>query len=77
MLVMYCLVDNENGRGRKKRRSDSETSLPAEDRLEAMIVRIGDKSASPLEKNIDDLAQILNEDAVRSKANIIRILCEW
>lgn len=64
-------------RQHKRRRQDSETPLPLEDRLESLIVRIGEKNSQPLEKNLDDLSHLLNEDSVRYKANIIRIICEW
>lgn len=64
-------------RQRKRRRQDSDTPLPLEERLESLIVRIGEKNSQPLEKNLEDLAHLLNEDSVRYKANIIRIICEW
>lgn len=76
VLNDLCLKD-DNGRQRKRRRQDSEPPLPLEDKLESLIVRIGEKNSSPLEKNLEDLSQILNEDSVRYKSNIVKIICEW
>ena len=74
------LADDNRGdnRGRKRKRFDSEsTPLPIEERMESLVVKLGDKTSTSLEKSLEDAAAVLNEDAARYKANIIKVICEW
>ncbi|XP_074596314.1 nuclear cap-binding protein subunit 1-like [Brevipalpus obovatus] len=47
------------------------------DNLEHLIVRLGEKSTSSLEKNLEELVDILDHDVSKSaKSGIIKIICE-
>ncbi|KAH3741507.1 nuclear cap-binding protein subunit 1-like [Dreissena polymorpha] len=60
---------------RSKRRRTSE-NVDIEDRLESLISRVGEKSTSSLESNLEGLASVLEADLPNYKTKIIRILCE-
>lgn len=45
--------------------------------MESLVVKLGDKTTTSLEKSLEDAAAVLNEDAARYKANIIKVICEW
>jgi hypothetical protein len=48
-----------------------------ESRLTALIVRIGDKSASPLEANLQGLAEALEGDLAHHGPQITSMLFSW
>ena len=47
-----------------------------EDRLESLIIRVGDKTSSSLESNLEGLASVLEADLNTFKSKILRILSE-
>ncbi|XP_032777092.2 nuclear cap-binding protein subunit 1 isoform X1 [Daphnia magna] len=60
---------------RKRRRVVSEQA-EIEDRLESLIIRVGDKTSSSLESNLEGLASVLEADMNTYKSKILRILSE-
>ncbi|XP_013421265.1 nuclear cap-binding protein subunit 1-like [Lingula anatina] len=66
--------DEEDGRSHKRRRTSGPTDI--EDRLESLITRVGEKSTSSLESNLEGLASVLEADLPNYKHKIIKILCE-
>lgn len=60
---------------RKRRRVVSEQA-EIEDRLESLIIRVGDKTSSSLESNLEGLASVLEADLTTYKSKILRILSE-
>uniref|UniRef100_A0A2P2I8S7 Nuclear cap-binding protein subunit 1 n=3 Tax=Hirondellea gigas TaxID=1518452 RepID=A0A2P2I8S7_9CRUS len=64
--------DYEN-RDRKRRRTDA---VEIEDRLESLIIRVGEKSTSSLESNLEGLASVLEADINNYKTKILKILSE-
>ncbi|KFM79485.1 Nuclear cap-binding protein subunit 1, partial [Stegodyphus mimosarum] len=67
--------DDEDGHARKRRRLSAEPK-EIEDRLESLIMRVGDKSTSSLESNLEGLAGVLEADLPTYKTKIMRILGE-
>lgn len=67
--------DDEDGHSSRKRRRTSE-NVDIEDRLESLITRVGEKSTSSLESNLEGLASVLEADIPNYKQKILRILCE-
>lgn len=65
---------NEHGY-RKRRRVVSEQA-EIEDRLESLIIRVGDKTSSSLESNLEGLASVLEADLNTYKSKILQILAE-
>lgn len=68
--------ESEYGDGRNKRRrgaGDGESEI--EERLESLITRVGEKSTSSLESNLEGLSGVLEADLPNYKAKIIKILC--
>merc|ERR1719370_2654139 len=65
--------DEEDERSGKRRRTVSDT-LEIEDRLESLICRIGEKSTSSLESNLEGLGKVLKSDLVNFKDYIIDTL---
>ncbi|KAG2466614.1 NCBP1 protein, partial [Polypterus senegalus] len=61
------------GQPHKKRRASE--SIEIEDRLESLICRVGEKSTSSLESNLEGLAGVLEADLPNYKNKILRILC--
>ena len=59
----------------KKRRRVSENQ-EIEDRLESLIRRVGEKSSSSLESNLEGLASVLEADLGLFRAKILRIITE-
>jgi len=57
----------------KKRRTDA---VEIEDRLESLIIRVGEKSNSSLESNLEGLASVLDADVASYKNKILKILCD-
>ncbi|KAE8632196.1 hypothetical protein XENTR_v10001470 [Xenopus tropicalis] len=66
--------DENDGGPHHKRRKTSEP-LEIEDRLESLICRVGEKSTSSLESNLEGLAGVLEADLPNYKSKILRILC--
>ena len=69
--------DDEEGHGgfrAKKRRTNEH--LEIEDRLESLILRVGEKSTSSLESNLEGLASVLEADLSTYKSKILKILVE-
>lgn len=67
--------DDEDDAVHRKRRRTSE-NVDIEDRLESLISRVGEKSTSSLESNLEGLASVLEADLPNYKTKIMRILCE-
>lgn len=59
----------------KKRRRVSENQ-EIEDRLESLILRVGEKSTSSLESNLEGLASVLEADLGLFRSKILRILTD-
>uniref|UniRef100_A0A8C7UHM4 MIF4G domain-containing protein n=1 Tax=Oncorhynchus mykiss TaxID=8022 RepID=A0A8C7UHM4_ONCMY len=66
--------DGDDGGQSHKRRRTSEP-VEIEDRLESLICRVGEKSTSSLESNLEGLAGVLEADLPNYKNKILRILC--
>ncbi|XP_064607939.1 nuclear cap-binding protein subunit 1-like [Liolophura sinensis] len=66
--------EDSPGYGRKRRRTSE--ILDIEERLESLITRVGEKSTSSLESNLEGLASVLEADLPNYKPKILRILCE-
>ncbi|KAK7116077.1 nuclear cap-binding protein subunit 1-like [Littorina saxatilis] len=64
--------DEDDERSRKRRRTEP---VDIEDRLESLITRVGEKSTSSLESNLEGLASVLEADLPNYKVKIMRILC--
>lgn len=69
--------DDDDGydRAHRKRRRVSENQ-EIEDRLESLILRVGEKSTASLESNLEGLASVLEADLASFKTKILRILTE-
>ncbi|KAK8761893.1 hypothetical protein V5799_026844 [Amblyomma americanum] len=67
--------DEDDFRVRKRRRVSSEPR-EIEDRLKSLIERVGEKSTSSLESNLEGLAGVLDADLPSYKGNILNILVE-
>lgn len=63
-----------SGGNLNKRRKTSETSEEIEKRLESLICRVGEKSSSSLESNLEGLSVVLEADLPNFKPQILRIL---
>jgi len=66
--------DGQGGFRSKKRRTNEH--LEIEDRLESLILRVGEKSTSSLESNLEGLASVLEADLSTYKSKILKILVE-
>lgn len=66
--------DEEDGFRHKKRRTSENVEI--EDRLESLILRVGEKSTSSLESNLEGLASVLEADLSTYKAKILKILSD-
>ncbi|GCB60473.1 nuclear cap-binding protein subunit 1 [Scyliorhinus torazame] len=65
--------DDNDGQPHKRRRTSEPIEI--EDRLESLICRVGEKSTSSLESNLEGLAGVLEADLPNYKSKILRILC--
>ena len=67
--------DDEDGGGfrAKKRRNEH---MEIEDRLESLILRVGEKSTSSLESNLEGLSSVLEADLSTYKSKILKILVD-
>lgn len=70
--VLYQTVEH----GYRKRRRVVSEQAEIEDRLESLIIRVGDKTSSSLESNLEGLASVLEADLNTYKSKILRILSE-
>ncbi|NWR76829.1 NCBP1 protein, partial [Centropus unirufus] len=61
------------GQPHKRRRTSEPSEI--EERLESLICRVGEKSNSSLESNLEGLAGVLEADLPNYKSKILRILC--
>nr|CAG4646134.1 EOG090X03JL [Macrothrix elegans] len=68
--------DDGYDHGYRKRRRVVSEQAEIEDRLESLIIRVGDKTSSSLESNLEGLASVLEADLNTYKSKILRILCE-
>ncbi|CAH0390592.1 unnamed protein product [Bemisia tabaci] len=69
--------DNDDGydRAYRKRRRVSENQ-EIEDRLESLILRVGEKSTASIESNLEGLASVLEADLSTFRAKVLRILTD-
>ena len=67
--------DDEDGGYRAKKRRTNE-HMEIEDRLESLILRVGEKSTSSLESNLEGLSSVLEADLSTYKSKILKILIE-
>ncbi|XP_078375127.1 nuclear cap-binding protein subunit 1-like isoform X2 [Oculina patagonica] len=65
--------EDEEGRARKRRKTTEVVDI--EDRLESLITRVGEKSTSSLESNLEGLASVLEADLPNYKERILKIIC--
>ncbi|XP_043371307.1 nuclear cap-binding protein subunit 1 isoform X5 [Dermochelys coriacea] len=65
--------ENDGGQPHKRRRTSEPSEI--EERLESLICRVGEKSTSSLESNLEGLAGVLEADLPNYKSKILRILC--
>uniref|UniRef100_A0A8D0GN20 Nuclear cap-binding protein subunit 1 n=1 Tax=Sphenodon punctatus TaxID=8508 RepID=A0A8D0GN20_SPHPU len=65
--------DENDGQPHKRRRTSEPSEI--EERLESLICRVGEKSTSSLESNLEGLAGVLEADLPNYKSKILRILC--
>lgn len=65
--------EDADGRARKRRRTTEVVDI--EDRLESLITRVGEKSTSSLESNLEGLASVLEADLPNYKERILKIIC--
>uniref|UniRef100_A0A667YLC5 Nuclear cap binding protein subunit 1 n=1 Tax=Myripristis murdjan TaxID=586833 RepID=A0A667YLC5_9TELE len=65
--------ESDGGQSHKRRRTSEPIEI--EDRLESLICRVGEKSTSSLESNLEGLAGVLEADLPNYKNKILRILC--
>lgn len=66
-------IEDNDGRARKRRRTSEVVDI--EDRLESLITRVGEKSTSSLESNLEGLASVLEADLPNYKERILKIIC--
>ncbi|XP_071507439.1 nuclear cap-binding protein subunit 1-like [Diadema antillarum] len=66
--------DMDTGHRSSKRRRPDNAQI--EERLESLITRVGEKSTSSLESNLEGLAGVLEADLPNYKSKIIKILCD-
>lgn len=66
-----CLIERQN---RKRRRVSENQEI--EDRLESLILCVGEKSSPTLESNLEGLVSVLEADLGTFRAKILRILSE-
>lgn len=66
--------DDDDGYRSKKRRTNEHMEI--EDRLESLILRVGEKSTASLESNLEGLASVLEADLSTYKSKILKILIE-
>lgn len=60
----------------KRRRVSNAENQEIEDRLESLILRVGEKSTSSLESNLEGLVSVLEADLGSFRNKILRILSD-
>ncbi|UYV62887.1 NCBP1 [Cordylochernes scorpioides] len=80
VAVFYCNETNgkictDYPRESKKARLDSEPQ-DIEQRLQSLIMRVGEKSISSLESNLETLAKVMESDLAAYRSKIMRFLSE-
>jgi len=70
------MEDDEAGRGYRAKKRRTNEHMEIEDRLESLILRVGEKSTSSLESNLEGLASVLEADLSTYKAKILKILAD-
>ncbi|CAG2189179.1 CBP80 [Mytilus edulis] len=68
--------DEEDGPSSVRKRRRVSENVDIEDRLESLITRVGEKSTSSLESNLEGLASVLEADLQNYKTKILKILVE-
>lgn len=63
-------------RPKRRRMSGTAENQEIEDRLESLILRVGEKSTSSLESNLEGLVSVLEADLGTFRNKILRILSE-
>ncbi|VVC44097.1 Hypothetical protein CINCED_3A017899 [Cinara cedri] len=63
-------------RGFKKRRRGGSESNDLEDRLESLILKVGEKTTSTLESNLEGLVSVLDSDMPNFKKKVLKILVD-
>lgn len=63
-------------RRQKRRRMSTSENQEIEDRLESLILRVGEKSSSSLESNLEGLVSVLEADLGTFRNKILRILSD-
>jgi nuclear cap-binding protein subunit 1 len=63
-------------RRQKRRRMSTSENQEIEDRLESLILRVGEKSTSSLESNLEGLVSVLEADLGTFRNKILRILSD-
>ncbi|KAF7493266.1 Nuclear cap-binding protein subunit 1 [Sarcoptes scabiei] len=74
-ILSNSSVEDEE-RYSKKARFNNVPEESIEDKLDELIVKIGEKSTSSINKNIEDLAEIFNFDLLPEKTRIVDVFCE-
>lgn len=70
---LFLIPIPDNYRSKKRRVSDH---VEIEDRLESLILRVGEKSSASLESNLEGLSSVLEADLSTYKAKILKILAD-
>ncbi|KAK6188882.1 hypothetical protein SNE40_004967 [Patella caerulea] len=70
----YSDDDDDTSHRSKRRRTSDDVNI--EDRLDSLITRVGEKSTSSLESNLEGLASVLEADLPNYKDKIVKILCD-
>ena len=66
----------DEGDGNRSKRRRVSDHVEIEDRLESLILRVGEKSSASLESNLEGLSSVLEADLSTYKAKILKILAE-
>ncbi|XP_037080676.1 nuclear cap-binding protein subunit 1-like [Pollicipes pollicipes] len=66
---------DDDSRSAKRRRLSTDAA-EIEDRLESLIIRVGERSTASLESNLEGLSSVLENDLVKAKNKIQRILVD-
>ncbi|KAL4123020.1 hypothetical protein QTP88_015252 [Uroleucon formosanum] len=63
-------------RGYKKRRRGGSESNDLEDRLESLVLKVGENTTSTIESNLEGLASVLDGDIQNFKKKVLKLLVE-
>uniref|UniRef100_A0A667YUB7 Nuclear cap binding protein subunit 1 n=1 Tax=Myripristis murdjan TaxID=586833 RepID=A0A667YUB7_9TELE len=75
LQIEVTIKHSSKNRGQSHKRRRTSEPIEIEDRLESLICRVGEKSTSSLESNLEGLAGVLEADLPNYKNKILRILC--